>query len=231
MHKQVLLITMIEETLAFPAEWTHPEYLGWWGKGRWTPELPLAINADKEVTSYNPRKGVSGSTTLVKSTALRNNTNSDRRQVWPHHILDIWDSIWIQRPGGLGGSSAGEFGISLVILMKPFKRSSPLEGLFWGLVDVSPLSSKAWSWLLTDTVKVARSLRPSCFIPGAESFHPEIVQHFPHEQLHSDLVPSMNLVPCQEYSQVRQHVDHCPDQEDTQVHGPTSQKWEELLLW
>lgn len=63
--------------------------------------------------------------------------NSNRRQVWPHHILDIWDSIWIQRPGGLGGSSAGEFGISLVILMKPFKRSSPLEGLFWGLVDVS----------------------------------------------------------------------------------------------
>lgn len=25
----------------------------------------------------------------------------------------------------------------------------------------------------------------------------------------------MNPVPCQEYSQVRQHVDHCPDQEDT----------------
>ena len=96
---------------------------------------------------------------------------------------------------------------------------------------LSPLSSKALSWLLTDTVKVARGLRPSCFIPGAESFHPEIVQHFPHEQLHSDLVPSMNLVPCQEYSQVRQHVDHCPDQEDTQVHGPASQKWEELLLW
>ena len=109
--------------------------------------------------------------------------------------------------------------------MKPFKWSSPLEGLFWGLVDMSPLSSKGWSWLLTDMMKVARWLRPSCFIPGAESFHPEIVQHFPHGQLHSDLVPSMNPVPWQEYSQVRQHIDHCLNQEDTQVHEPASQKW------
>ena len=61
--------------------------------------------------------------------------------------------------------------------------------------------------------------------------HPEIVQHFPHEQLHSDLVPSMNPVLCKEYSQVRHHINHCLNQEDKQVHKPASQKREKLLLW
>lgn len=98
--------------------------------------------------------------------------NIDRRQVWPHHILDIWDLIWIQRPGGLGGSSAGECGISLVILMKPFKRSSPLEGLFWGLVDVSPLSSKAWSWLLTDMGESSQGTQTFLFHPWSWVFSP-----------------------------------------------------------
>lgn len=92
-----------------------------------------------------------------------------------------------------------------------------------------PLSSTAWSWLLTDVMREARWLRPSAPIPGGLVWSLKDSAVLSSRTTATDLVPYMDPGPCQEYSQIRWHIGHCLNKEDTQINEHASYSWEKPL--